>query len=461
MQKWWQLLMRAVRGTEKNFTSGSINRAIFFLAIPMILEMIMESLFALVDVFFVSRIGTDAVAAVGLTETVVTLVYSLAIGLAMAATAMVSRRVGEKKYREASWVAGQAVFVGIIISIITGVLGCAFAGDILRLMGASEELIASNVGYTQIIFASNIVIILLFLINGIFRGAGDASLAMKALWLANGLNIILDPLFIFGIGPFPEMGVAGAAVATTIGRGVGVSFQLYLLFRGGGILRLKSTAIRISRRIITRMLDIASTGAFQFLIGSASWIFLMRIVAQFGDETVAGYTISIRLIIFTLLPAWGLANAAATLVGQNLGAKQPERAEISVWKTAFYNMLFLLSVSVLFFLTAEPLIGLFSQDAAVVSAGVLSLKIFCVGYTFFAYGMVITQAFNGAGDTRTPTAINIFCFWLLEIPLAYFLAILSDWGPSGVYWAIAISEATLAVIAVFLFRRGRWKLVEV
>ncbi|MCB0707018.1 MAG: MATE family efflux transporter [Saprospiraceae bacterium] len=460
MQKWWSLLLRAIKGTEKNFTTGSINRAIFFLAIPMIMEMLMESAFALVDIFFVAQISTDAVAAVGLTETVVTLVYSIAIGLAMAATAMVARRVGEGKHREASWVAGQAIWLGIGISVLVSIFGTIYAPNILRLMGASETLIANNVGYTRIIFASNTVIVLLFLINGVFRGAGDASLAMRALWLANGLNILLDPLFIFGIGPFEGMGVTGAAVATTIGRAAGVSFQLYVLFRGSSILRLKTMVLRVSRSIILRLLNIASTGASQFLIGSASWIFLMRIIARFGDDTVAGYTISIRLIIFTILPAWGLANAAATLVGQNLGAGKPERAEISVWRTAFYNMLFLLSVSVVFFLNAEFLIGMFTKDPLVISAGVQSLKIFCIGYTFFSYGMVISQSFNGAGDTRTPTVINLICFWLVEIPLAYFLAIYSNWGPSGVYWSIAISESLLAVIAVYLFRLGRWKLVK-
>ncbi len=461
MSKILDTFAEALNGKEKKFTSGSINRAIVLLSIPMILEMVMESLFAVADVFFVSKVSTDAVATVGLTESVVTLVYAIAVGMSMAATAMVARRIGEENKEQAAVAAAQSMMIALAISITLGLPGFLFAEDILRLMGGSEELIANGVGYTRIILGSNVVIMFLFLLNGIFRGAGDAAIAMRSLWLANIINIVLDPLFIFGIGPFPEMGVQGAAMATFIGRGAGVLYQLYILFGKSGIIQLRREHFQANLRIIRKLGKVASTGAGQFLIGSASWIFLMRIIAHFGSEAVAGYTIAIRLIIFTILPSWGLANAAATLVGQNLGAGKPERAEKSVWQSAFYNMLFLLSVSVIYFLFANPILGLFDSEPAVLEAGVLSLRIICAGYVFFAYGMVISQAFNGAGDTRTPTIINLFCFWMLEIPVAYFLAITMEWGLAGVCWAIAGSETVLAIISILVFRMGRWKTVEI
>jgi len=461
MQKLWRILVDAIQGKEKDFTTGSINRAIVLLSIPMILEMVMESLFAVVDVFFVSRVSVEAVATVGLTESVITLVYSIAIGLSMAATAMVARRIGEKRPEAASNTATQALLLGIAVAIILGIPGIIFAEDILRLMGGSPTLIASGVNYTRIMLGSNVVIMLLFLLNGVFRGAGDATLAMRSLWLANGINILLDPLFIFGIGPFPELGVQGAAVATAIGRGIGVAYQLYLLMVKGGVVRIKWQAMRPDWNILNRLTRIGATGAGQFLIASASWIFLMRIIAVFGNEAVAGYTIAIRLIVFTILPSWGLANAAATLVGQNLGAGKPERAETSVWRSAFYNMLFLLSVSLVFITFARPILGIFNSHPEVLDAGALSLRIICLGYVFFAYGMVISQAFNGAGDTRTPTIINFFCFWILEIPVGYLLGISLDMGLAGVCLAIAGSETVLAVTAILLFRRGKWKTVQI
>jgi putative MATE family efflux protein len=461
MSRIFRIIKAAIQGKEKNFTSGSINRAIVYLSIPMILEMIMESLFAVVDVFFVSQVSVDAVSTVGLTESVITLVYSIAIGLSMAATAIVARRIGEKNAEGASRSAVQAILIGVSISVVIGVTGFIFAADILRMMGGSEELIAEGVGYTQVAFATNVVIMLLFLLNGIFRGAGDASLAMASLWVANIINIILDPMLIFGIGPFPELGVMGAAVATSIGRGLGVVFQLVILLRGWGIIKIAARYWRPNWQLIKKMVKIGSSGTMQFLISSASWIFLMRIIAIFGSEAIAGYTISIRLIIFTILPAWGLANAAATLVGQNLGAGQPERAEQSVWKAAFYNMLFLLSVSIVFFTFARPLMSFFTDIPSVIDAGVLSLRIICMGYVFFAYGMVISQAFNGAGDTRTPMFINLFCFWLLEIPLSYFLSVTLGLGLAGVCWAIAGSETVLAILAVIIFRKGKWKKISI
>jgi putative MATE family efflux protein len=461
MNKIIKTISEALNGEEKEFTSGSIKRAIILLSIPMILEMIMESLFAVADVFFVSRVGVDAVATVGLTESVVTLVYSMAIGISMAATAMVARRVGEKKPEEASRAAAQAILIAVVISVVLGIVGVIYAPNILMLMGGSESVVASGVNYTRILLGSNIVIMLLFLLNGIFRGAGDAAIAMRSLWIANIINIILDPVFIFGLGPIPAFGVTGAAIATCIGRGIGVGYQLYILLGVSSIIKLKRAHFKADFAIIRRLSDVAATGAGQFLIASASWIFLMRIIALFGSNAVAGYTIAIRLIIFTILPAWGIANAAATLVGQNLGAKQPMRAEQSVWKAAFYNMVFLVSVSLVYLIFARPIIHIFSTEPEVVQAGVISLQIICLGYIFFAYGMVIGQAFNGAGDTRTPTIINFICFWILEIPLGYFLAVPMGWELAGVCWSIAISEAFLAVILIVYFRKGKWKTVEI
>ena len=461
MRKYLTVLIEAIKGTEKNFTTGSINRAIVFLSIPMILEMVMESLFALVDTIFVSKISTEAVATVGLTESVVTLVYSIGIGLSMAATAMVARRVGEGEPEKAALAGAQSIIIALIISVIIGIIGILFAEDILRLMGADEKVIQTGKGYTRILIGSNVVIMMLFLLNGIFRGAGDAALAMRSLWVANILNIILDPLFIFGIGPFPELGVQGAAVATTIGRSVGVMYQLHLLFGKKSIVKLAKKHFTLAWDVIKRLLDIAATGTGQFLIASASWIFLMKIISLFGSEAIAGYTISIRLIIFTILPSWGLANAAATLVGQNLGAGQPERAEISVWKAAHYNMIFLLTVSIIYFISAPYILQYFDPNPGVIKAGVTSLRIICIGYVFFAYGMVIGQAFNGAGDTRTPTVINLICFWAIQIPLGYFLAVQLEYGLAGVCAAIGISETILALLAIMIFRRGKWKLVKI
>lgn len=427
----------------------------------MVLEMVMESLFAVVDVFFVSKIGVNAVATVGLTESVVTIIYSLAMGLSMAATAMVARRVGEGKYGAAAWSAMQAIYLGLAFSIVLGVLGWIFAEDILRGMGGSEEVVRTGTGYTRIMLGSNVVITMLFLLNGIFRGAGDAALAMRSLWIANGLNIILDPLFIFGWGPFPELGVMGAAVATAIGRGVGVLYQLYILFKGSGLLKIAAHHFLVNWHIIWRLIKVAAGGAGQYFIASASWVFLMRIVSEFGSEVVAGYTIAIRLIIFTILPSWGIANAAATLVGQNLGAGHPERAESSAWKAAFYNMLFLLAVTVVYMAGGPLFISWFSQEPTVVEAGALCLRILSAGYIFFAYGMVISQSFNGAGDTRTPTLINLFCFWMMEIPLGYVLAMKTGLDHTGVYWAITISETTMALICIWLFKKGKWKTVVI
>lgn len=452
----------AIKGTNQSYTSGSINRAIVLLAIPMILEMAMESLFAIVDTFFVSKISADAVATVGLTESVITLIYSIAIGISMAPMAMIARFIGEDNPEKASKVALQAIYMAVVIALLIGIPGAIYADDILRLMGGSETLIRDNVGYTRIMFASNLFIMLLFLLNGIFRGAGDASLAMRALWIANIINIILDPLFIFGIGPFPELGVQGAAVATTIGRGLGVAFQLYILTGAHSRVKLYVKDLRVDWDIIKRLGRIAATGAGQFLIASASWIFLVRIIAQnFGSEAMAGYTIAIRLIIFTMLPSWGLGNAAATLVGQNLGAKEPERAATSTWRAAHFNMIYLVTVAILYYAFAPQWVAFFSTDPAVLEAGIQALQIFAIGYIGFGYAMVISQAFNGAGDTRTPTIVNLICFWMIEIPLGYFLALTVGWGLAGVCWAVVIAESLVSILIIILFLRGKWKKFEV
>jgi len=461
LNRFFSNLKTAIKGTEKDFTTGSINRAIFLLSVPMVLEMVMESLFAVVDVFFVSRISINAIATVGLTESVIFLIYAVAIGIAIATTAMVARRVGEKKKKEAADAAVQAIILAVGISLIIGIAGFLFAEDILRLMGASEELISEGSGYTRWLIGGNITITLLFLLNAVFRGAGDASLAMRSLWLANGLNIILDPLLIFGIGPFPELGIEGAAIATNIGRGTGVLFQFYILFRKGSIVHIKLENLKVRLSVIMRLIKVSLGGIGQYFIGTASWLFLVRIVSIFGSEALAGYTIAIRIIIFSILPSWGMANAAATLVGQNLGAGKPDRAETSVWRCSKFNLYFLGIISVLFFILADQLILLFSTNEVVVHNGTLALRYIVSGYIFFAYGMVISQAFNGAGDTRTPTIINFFLYWVLQLPLGYALAVNFDLGPTGVFIAIVVTEVLLSVVYVVFFKRGRWKTVTI
>ncbi len=461
MSKFFDLLLQALKGEEHEYTSGSINRAIFLLSVPMILEMVMESLFAVVDIFFVSKVSTDAVATVGLTESVLTLVYSVAIGLSTAATAIVARRVGEKQFAEAGHAAAQVILVSLFLGLTVGLAGFMGAETILRAMGGSESLIQSGANFTRIIFASSPAIILLYTLSGVLRGGGDAAVAMRSLWIANGFNIVLCPVFIFGIGPFPELGVAGSAVATTIGRSVGVAYQLYALAKGNGAVRVLARQMRIDFDIVRNLVSVAAGGTGQFLIASASWVFLTRILSDFGPQIVAGYTIAIRVIIFTILPSWGMANAAATLVGQNLGANQPDRAETSVWRAAFFNFVFLAIVAIVFFVFAGSIISWFNADPITVSTGVNCLRFVCLGYLFFAYGMVISQSFNGAGDTLTPTLMNLVCFWAIEIPLAYLLAKQLNFGPNGVYISVAFSESLLAVVGVILFRRGKWKLKKV
>ncbi|MEO0732169.1 MAG: MATE family efflux transporter [Bacteroidota bacterium] len=461
LQKVFSLLSDAIKGKVYDYTAISIPKAIVLLAVPMMLEMAMESIFALVDTYFVGRVGTEALTTVGLTEVMMTLVYSIAIGLSTAPMAMVARFIGEKDPRQAGKAAGQAILLGIFVSVLIAIPGWIYAADLLRLMGASEAVVEQGVGYTRIMFAGNVVIMLLFVINGIFRGAGEAAKAMRVLWLANGINIVLDPIFIFGLGPIPAFGVEGAAIATTIGRGIGVVYQLYLLFGNRSVVEMGERSWVVDWSMQERIGRIASTGAFQYLIASASWVFLMRIVAAFGDAAVAGYTVSIRLILFTLLPALGLANAAATFVGQNLGAGQPERAERGVWVTLRVTSVYLFVLSVGYYFLARPLVQGFAQDPLAVEYGIQSLQLFAVGYVLFGLGMIPVQAFNGAGDTRTPTLINFICFWLIEIPLGYYLATTLGYDVQGVVGAVVIAEAVLAGLALWLFWRGGWKTTKV
>ena len=455
------LVFQALRGRETDFTSGSIRRAIFLLALPMILEMLMESVFAIVDIAYVSRVSVNAVATIGLTESVVTLVYAVAIGLSMAATAVVARRVGEKDLQGARVTAVQAIMLGCLVSLLVGLVGLTYSREILALMGGSSELIAEGHGYTQWLIGGNITIMLLFLINAIFRGAGDASAAMWTLVLSNGLNILLDPIFIFGWGPVPEYGVQGAAMATNIGRGTAVLFQFCILFFGWGRIRIALRDWVVSLGVMASLVRVSLGGIAQFLIGTSSWIFLMRLMSEYGSEVLAGYTIAIRVMMFTLMPAWGMSNAAATLVGQNLGAEKPERAERSVWMTGKYNAVFMGLVSVGYLVWARDILQVFNSNPEVLESGALCLRVVAAGYIFYAFGMVITQAFNGAGDTRTPTRINFLAFWMFQLPLAFLASRVFDAGPVGVFLAITLAEVLLTILALIAFRRGRWKATTV
>lgn len=461
MRKFIDAFIVALKGTDTDLTNVSINRAVFLLAIPMILEMIMEGIFSVVDALFVSKVSEAAFATVVLTETVATLLYALAIGISIAATAMVSRRIGEKNPAAAAKAAGQAILLGVSTSIFISFIGILFPAEILELMGASEAVIAQGTNFTRIFLGSNVVIMLLFILNGVFRGAGNAAIAMRVLILANLLNIILDFVLIFGFGPIPALGVTGAAIATSIGRGSAVTYQLYVLFSNKSIIKLTKAHLKTNWTLLKKLLNVAATGSGQHLIGSASWIFLMMLVADYGTETVNGYGIAIRIIMFTFLPAWGIANAAATLVGQNLGAGSPDRAEKSVWRAGFLNMAFILIVSIIYIIWAEFFIRIFNQNDAVVAIGIECLRIFSISYAIFALGMVIIQAFGGAGDTRTPTLINFVAFWIIQIPLAYFLAKILGWEATGVFWAFVFSEIAWAGLAIIIFRQGKWKTVEI
>lgn len=461
IQSIWIDIKEAIAGTERDFTSTPLGKAIFILAVPMVLEMIMESVFAVVDIFFVSRLGADAVATVGLTESAMTIVYAVGMGLSMATTALVSRRIGEKKNKEAGLVAFQAIAMGLFVSILLAVPGFIFAKKFLHLMGGTPEIIEQGYMYPAIMFGGNMVIMLLFIINAVFRSSGDAAISMRVMWVANLINLVLDPLLIFGIGPFPELGIMGAAIATTIGRGIAVVYQFFILFRGKRRIKLYVSNIRLRFSIMWQLLKVSGGGILQNLIATSSWILLVRIIAVSGPAALAGYTIAIRIVIFSILPAWGLSNAAATLVGQNLGAKKPDRAERSVWITAYVNMALMGIISIIMFVFAEQLIRIFIDDPLVIADGITSLKIISIGFIMYALGMVLIQGFNGSGDTITPTWINLISFWLIEIPIAYLLAITLDLGLTGACLSIVIAESILTVISLFLFKKGKWKLREV
>jgi putative MATE family efflux protein len=453
----WRLVREALRGSEQDYTAGPVGRSVLLLAVPMVLEMALESLFALTDIFFVARIGADAVATVGLTESLLALVYALAMGLGVGATAVVARRIGEKDPEAAAHAAVQAIALALIVSIVLGALGAWLAPGLLALMGASPGVIAVGTGYARVMLGGEAAIILLFVVNAIFRGAGDAAIAMRVLWLASGINIVLGPLLIFGVGPFPELGVTGAAVATTIGRATGTLVALAALVKPGGRIPVARRHLRLDVGVMAQIARLSSTAALQTVIGTASWIGLVRIISLFGSAALAGYTIGIRVVIFALLPAFGMSNAAATMVGQALGARDPERAERSVWIAGRYAAYFLGAIGLAFLAFATPIVRVFTADAAVVPYAVSCLRIIASGFVFYGYGMVLTQAFNGAGDTRTPTLINLGVFWLFEIPLAYVLSVTLGMGPRGSFWAVTIAFSTLAVVSALLFRRGRWK----
>lgn len=462
LSHFYSLVKRSLKGEEYDYTKGSLRGAIVLLAIPMILELSLESVFAVVDMFFVAKLGANAIATVGLTELAITIVYSVAIGLSTAATAVVARRTGEKDPEGAAHAGMLSIVIALIITIVISLIGFIFAPEILTIMGAAPDVVRDGAGFTRIMLGGSIVIILLFLINGIFRGAGDAAMAMKSLWIASLLNIILCPVLINGYGPFPELGLEGAAIATTIGRGTGVLYQCYHLFRGNGFIKPKAYHFKWDLPVIKTLVEVATPATLQFIIQSGSWIALGVLVAKTGGtEAMAGYQVAIRNVVFFILPAWGLSNAAATLVGQNLGAKQPERAEQSVLLTMKYNAYFMAGVMLLFVLFASPIISIFTTVPEVHRYATLALQIIGSGYIFYGIGMVMIQALNGAGDTRTPTWINFVGFWLFQIPMAYILAKPMGFGPVGAFLAVPLAETLIALAAFYYFKKGKWKLVKV
>lgn len=460
-QSLWRELRDAVRGTDADYTRIPLRRAVLLLAVPMVLELVLESTFAVVDIFFVAKLGPSAVATVGLTESYLFLLYAVAMGLSMAVTAVVARRIGEGRREEAAITAVQAIFVALLVSVLPALIGIFYAQDLLRLMGADAWAIEHGYRYTQWMLGGNAVIVLLFVINAIFRGAGDAAIAMRVLWLSNGLNIVLCPLLIFGFGPIPALGIEGAAIATNIGRGCGVLYQLWMLFHGGKHIRISLAQLAWHGAMLWSIVRTSLGGIGQMIVAMTAWIFLMRILAEIGSTAVAGATIAIRLMMFTMMPAWGMSNAAATLVGQNLGAGHADRAEAAVWRIGWYNMAYLVGVSVLFFAFPQQLVGFFSSDAQVIKVGAEWLRI--LSYALWVYGwwMVTVQAFNGAGDTITPTKINLVFFWLIQIPLCYLLAIHFGWQELGVFWGVFVSETSVGLFTLWLFTRGRWKLARV
>jgi putative MATE family efflux protein len=460
-ERFWPLVWEALGGSRRDLTAMPLNRAILLLAVPMVLEMAAESLFAVADIFWAAKLGADAVTVISITESLLVIIYALSIGLSMGIGALVSRRIGAKDHDGAARAAAQGMFVGVALSVVVGVVGVLAGPALLGAMGVSEAVQTLGASYSRIMLGGCVVIVMLFLNNASFRGAGDASITLRTLWLSNGINILLGPLLIFGLGPFPRMGVTGAAIATTIGRGTGVLFQLWAFRRGTGRMAVRREHLRIDPESLRTIFRIARTGIVQMLVGTTSWVALMRIMAPFGSAVIAGYGIAIRVVLFALLPSWGLGNAAATLVGQNLGARHPDRAEQAVWRAALYNLFFLGGIGALFVVLATPIVRLFNDDPTILDSGSHALRIVAAGFPLYAYGMVLTQSFNGAGDTRTPTFINLLCFWLFEIPLAYVLARPVGMGASGIYLSIALAFSLMAGVSVTLFRRGRWKTVNV
>ena len=460
-ESWRQVFVHALRGTGGDPTKGPINRAILLLAVPMVLEMVMESVFAVVDIFFVSRLGDDAIAGVALTESMLTIIYTVAMGLSIGVTAVVARRIGEDDPDGAAEATVQAVILGALVALAFGVVGVMWTSELLELMGGEPETVAVATPYTRVMFATNAVIVLLFLLNAAFRGAGDAAIAMRMLWLANGINIVLDPCLIFGIGPFPELGVQGAAVATSIGRGTAVVVQLVTLLRFGGRLAVHKRHLLLLPAVMARIVRLSATATLQTFIAMASWVGLVRLTAEFGAEALAGYAIAIRVILFGILPAWGLSNAAATMVGQGLGAGDPDRAERSVWIAAKMNFYFLGTLGVVFVAFAPLIVSAFGGTGEASAYAVSCLRIVSAGFFFYAYGMVLTAAFNGAGAVWTPTIINLFCFWLFELPFGWLLAFPVGMGPNGIFIAMMASFSSLAVVSGVIFKRGRWKEAEV
>ena len=461
MKRYWSLFREAVRGSDRDYTVGPVGPALVMLSVPMVLEMAMESLFAVVDVFFVSRVSADAVATVGVTESLLTIVYTVALGLGIGATAVVARRIGEKDDEGAAQAAAQSIALGLILSVAVGVAGALYAEQLMRAMGATPSMISSSLGYTRVMFAGNATVTLLFLINAIFRGAGDPAIAMRMLWVSNAINIVLDPILIFGFGPIPAMGVTGAAIATNIGRGTAVITQLWMLGSGRSRVHLTRRHLELVPVVMWNVCRLSGSGFLQVLIDTSSYVGLVRVIATFGSDVLAGYTIGIRTVIFAILPAWGLANAAATMVGQALGAAKPDRAEESVWTAGKYNAIVLGLVGVMFFIFAPQIAAFYTSDPRVAPYATSCLRIVSTGFVFFAYGLVFTQSFNGAGDTWTPTWINLGCFWLFQIPLAWLLAIRMEMGPNGVFIAMTVAFSLLAVVSGVIFRRGTWKAMRV
>lgn len=457
MKRWWSLVLEAIRGSDRDYTAGPVGPALVMLSVPMVLEMAMESLFAVVDVFYASRIGADAVATIGVTESMLTIVYTVAMGLGIGATAVVARRSGEKDEEGAAQAAAQSIALGIIVAIGIGVFGYFNAERLMRLMGATDSMIASSLGYTKVMFAGNATVTLLFLNNAIFRGAGDPAIAMRMLWISNAINIAVCPLFIFGLGPFPEMGVTGAAIGTNIGRGSAVLAQLWMLTSGRARIHITRAQMRLVPSVMLNVCRLSGSGFLQILIDTSSYIGLVRVISTFGSDALAGYTIGIRLVIFAMMPAWGLGNAAATMVGQALGAKKPERAEASVWTAGKYNAIAMGVLGAVFIIFAEPIISIYTTDPAIAPFAVSCLRIVSGGFVFFAYGLVLTQSFNGAGDTWTPTWLNLGCFWMFQIPFAWLLAIHWSMGPSGVFIAMTVAFSLLAIVSGVIFRQGWWK----